>query len=158
MMDWKEVLENIIQECAQLVKHNSIAGTKLKSTNVVYTPWENLHKRADMDVGQIGYHDTKRVTKILVEKDKAIIKKLEATRVEKNDVDLAKERQKRDRKEIRRKKREKRKKLEEEKVAEVERKKAKEAASYDRVFDVDQMMSNEDMSNMTAEQYEDSFM
>jgi hypothetical protein len=27
-----------------------------------YTPWENLHKRADMDVGQIGYHNERRVS------------------------------------------------------------------------------------------------
>merc|ERR1719150_169920 len=115
MMDWKEIPPQCINECAQLVKHNSISGTKLKSTNVVYTPWENLHKRADMAVGQIGYHDTKKVTKILVEKKKDVIKRMEKTRVEKEDVDLAKEREKRDRKIIRQKKREKRKKMEEEK-------------------------------------------
>merc|ERR1719150_1728079 len=111
MMDWKEIPPQCINECAQLVKHNSISGTKLKSTNVVYTPWENLHKRADMAVGQIGYHDTKKVTKILVEKDKEIIKRMEKTREEK-EVDLAAKRKKRDRKVIRMKKREQREKLE----------------------------------------------
>merc|ERR1712087_479026 len=116
---------------------NSISGTKLASTNVVYTPWENLHKRAGMDIGQIGYHNTKKVTKILVERKKDIIKTLEKTRVEKNDVDLAAERKKRDRKVIRQRKREARKKREEDKKEKLRLAKEKEEKSYDRVFTED---------------------
>lgn len=28
---------------------------------VVYTPWANLKKTADMDVGQVGFHSDKEV-------------------------------------------------------------------------------------------------
>jgi len=156
--DISTIPADIVQECAQLVKHNSIAGTKLASTKVVYTPWENLDKREGMDVGQIGYHNTKKITKILVEKNKDMIKKLEKTRVEKNKVDLAAERKKRDRKVIRQRKREARKKREEENKEKLRLAKEKEEKSYDRVFTEDNMMSNEDMSNMTPEQYEMNFM
>ena len=32
---------------------------------VVYTPWDNLKKTADMDVGQIGFHSDKEVKSYL---------------------------------------------------------------------------------------------
>ena len=32
----------------------------MSETKIVYTPWENLKKTADMVVGQIGYHNHKR--------------------------------------------------------------------------------------------------
>lgn len=33
----------------------------MNNINVVYTPWGNLKKTADMDVGQIGFHRQKEV-------------------------------------------------------------------------------------------------
>ncbi len=33
----------------------------MNNINVVYTPWANLKKTADMDVGQIGFHRQKEV-------------------------------------------------------------------------------------------------
>lgn len=36
-------------------------GCKMNNINVVYTPWGNLKKTADMDVGQIGFHRQKEV-------------------------------------------------------------------------------------------------
>lgn len=37
-------------------------GCKMNNVNVVYTPWTNLKKTADMDVGQIGFHRQKDVS------------------------------------------------------------------------------------------------
>ena len=54
----------VIVDCAQLVKANSIQGNKMNDVDVVYTTWENLHKTASMDVGQIGFHKQKAVKKI----------------------------------------------------------------------------------------------
>ena len=54
----------VIVDCAQLVKANSIQGNKMNDVDVVYTMWENLHKSASMDVGQIGFHKQKAVKKI----------------------------------------------------------------------------------------------
>ncbi len=41
-----------LEDCAQLVKANSIQGCKLSTVDVVYTPWANLRKTASMEVGQ----------------------------------------------------------------------------------------------------------
>ena len=54
----------MIEDCAQLVKANSITGNKMNDVDVVYTMWENLNKTASMDVGQIGFHKQKAVKKI----------------------------------------------------------------------------------------------
>lgn len=40
----------------------SALGCKMNNVNVVYTPWTNLKKTADMDVGQIGFHRQKDVS------------------------------------------------------------------------------------------------
>lgn len=42
--------ENVLQDCIQLVKHNSIEGNKLNNVGIVYTLWSNLKKTGDMDV------------------------------------------------------------------------------------------------------------
>lgn len=34
----------------------------MNNVSVVYTPWSNLKKTADMDVGQIGFHRQKDVS------------------------------------------------------------------------------------------------
>ena len=43
----------MIEEAAQLVKHNSIKGDKMNDIDVVYTMWDNLHKTEAMEVGQV---------------------------------------------------------------------------------------------------------
>ena len=43
----------IIEDAAQLVKHNSIQGNKMNDIDVVYTMWSNLHKTEAMEVGQV---------------------------------------------------------------------------------------------------------
>lgn len=91
----EDVSSNIIMECAQLVKANSIEGCKLKDCDVVYTLWANLQKTSDMEVGQIGYHDRKQVHKVKVVKDNSIVNRITKTKVEKfpNLSDLQQERQ-----------------------------------------------------------------
>jgi len=39
------------------VKDNSIEGCKKDSVKVIYTPWENLVKTKNMEVGAIGFKD-----------------------------------------------------------------------------------------------------
>lgn len=36
----------------------------MNNINVVYTPWANLKKTGDMDVGQIGFHRQKEVSRL----------------------------------------------------------------------------------------------
>lgn len=60
-----QVLDAIPQcvkdDCCQLVKANSIAGSKAASVDICYTPWTNLRKRDGMDTGTIGFKDAKAV-------------------------------------------------------------------------------------------------
>lgn len=39
----------------------SFVGNKLNNLDVVYTPWHNLRKTPSMDVGQVGFHNSKLV-------------------------------------------------------------------------------------------------
>ena len=72
----------VIDDCAQLVKHNSIRGCKMNNIDVVYTLWSNLKKTGGMEVGQIGFYDQKAVHTVKVEKkDNEIIIRLEKTKV-----------------------------------------------------------------------------
>ncbi|KAK1404367.1 hypothetical protein POM88_003972 [Heracleum sosnowskyi] len=65
-----DISEGLLEDCAQLVKANSIQVRKkikftswiahlVKNVDVVYTPWQNLKKTASMDVGQVGFHNSK---------------------------------------------------------------------------------------------------
>merc|ERR1712232_260962 len=58
--------ENILEDCCQIVKHNSIQGKKEAKINIVYTPWENLLKQQSMAVGQVGFKKQKQVKKITI--------------------------------------------------------------------------------------------
>ena len=58
----EDIPKEVLMDCAHLVKANSIQGCKVNNVNVVYTPWSNLKKTADMDVGQIGFHRQKDVS------------------------------------------------------------------------------------------------
>nr|CAH8869616.1 unnamed protein product [Trichobilharzia regenti] len=140
-----DVPDAVIQDCAQLVKENSIQGSKLNDVTVVYTKWENLKKTNDMDVGQVGFHNNKAVRKIVVEKRIGdIIKRLNKTKEQRQQLDLRGEREERDNR-MRNK----------EKAALAARKKAEEEAqkarlaeaqkrSYDRLFVESKMRTNED--------------
>ena len=44
-----------LEDLCQLTKANSIEGCKKSHVQIVYTPWANLHKTADMAVGSIGF-------------------------------------------------------------------------------------------------------
>lgn len=48
-----DIPSTVLDDCAQLVKANSIQGNKTNNLDVVYTMWANLKKTASMDVGQV---------------------------------------------------------------------------------------------------------
>lgn len=73
----------IIEDAAQLVKANSIEGSKKNNIDVVYTMWENLKKTPAMEVGQVSFHRDKDVRKIRVEKKiNEIVNRLNKTKTE----------------------------------------------------------------------------
>ena len=40
-------------------------GNKVNNIAVVYTLWANLKKTSDMEIGQVGFHNSKEVEKLL---------------------------------------------------------------------------------------------
>lgn len=149
-----DVPPEVIEDCAQLVKANSIQGCKMNNLDVVYTSWSNLKKTGDMVVGQIGFHSDKAVRKVTVErKINSIINRLNKTKVEKKDVDLMGEKEDRDRREREKKKKEESKlraKQEEEKKKHLE---LKQKMSYQDVFQSDKMTSNQDIDSDLSDDF-----
>uniref|UniRef100_A0A1I7VWF7 Coiled-coil domain-containing protein 25 n=2 Tax=Loa loa TaxID=7209 RepID=A0A1I7VWF7_LOALO len=139
--------EALVEDCAQLVKANSIQGNKMNNIDVVYTPWDNLKKTGSMDVGQIGFKDEKKVKKIHVAKRiNDIVNRLNKTEV-RVDIDYRVEKEERDAKE-RQIKKQKQRELKEVEKAEMERReKERQMRSYDSVFIEEKMHSNHDGGN-----------
>ncbi|KAF8248309.1 DUF814-domain-containing protein [Wilcoxina mikolae CBS 423.85] len=82
--NWEDIPADLLADCAQLTKANSIEGNKKDNVNVVYTPWSNLKKDGSMATGQVGFKDQRKVKKILVDtRVNAIINRLNKTKVEK---------------------------------------------------------------------------
>jgi hypothetical protein len=89
----ESITPELLEDCAQLVKANSIQGNKLNNLDVVYTPWFNLRKTQGMDVGQVGFHNPKLVKTTRVEKRiNEIVNRLNKTKVERTP-DLKAERE-----------------------------------------------------------------
>lgn len=155
-----DIPEDILLECASLVKANSIVGCKKTTVYVVYTRWKNLKKTNDMVDGQVGFHRPQNVRRMSVEKNNSIVNAINKTKEERHP-DLYAEQQAR-LKVIQQQKKEQWKKDEKAKrVAAEEARKKKEELSYDRVMTSDRMVSNSEMKatadNTAAEEFEDDF-
>ncbi|PVH95680.1 DUF814-domain-containing protein [Periconia macrospinosa] len=82
--DWESIDKNLLVDCAQLTKANSIEGNKKDNITIVYTPWSNLKKDGSMAVGQVGFKDQRKVKRVHVEKrENPIVNRLNKTKVEK---------------------------------------------------------------------------
>ncbi|KAH9972007.1 cytoplasmic protein [Lactifluus volemus] len=80
---WDAIPEALLVDCAQLVKANSIEGNKRNDITIIYTPSDNLKKTGDMAVGQVSFHDDKRVKRVYIPKrENAIVNRLNKTKVE----------------------------------------------------------------------------
>lgn len=81
--EWTAIPDEVVHECAQLTKANSIEGSKLSHVPVVYTPWANLRKEENMADGQVGFHDRKQIKMTVVEhRINAIVNRLNKTKTE----------------------------------------------------------------------------
>ncbi|KAF2708924.1 DUF814-domain-containing protein [Pleomassaria siparia CBS 279.74] len=97
---WENMSEDLLTDCAQLTKANSIDGNKKDNITVIYTPWSNLKKDGSMVTGQVGFKDQRKVKRIhVVQRENPIVNRLNKTKVEKYP-DLRQEREDRQ-KEIR---------------------------------------------------------
>ncbi|KXJ13217.1 coiled-coil domain-containing protein 25 [Exaiptasia diaphana] len=137
-----EIPEEVLTDCAQLVKANSIQGNKMNNISVVYTPWANLKKTADMDVGQVGFHSDKEVKTTKVEKRKnEIINRLNKTKQE-LFPDLREQREERDREDREVAKEHMREQRKKEKEEEKRRKEEAALRDYSTLLTEDKMKSN----------------
>ncbi|XP_048386508.1 coiled-coil domain-containing protein 25 isoform X2 [Stegostoma tigrinum] len=136
--------KEVLIDCAQLVKANSIQGCKMNNINVVYTPWSNLKKTGDMDVGQIGFHRQKEVKVITVEKKiNEILNRLEKTKDERFP-DLAAEKESRNREEQNERKAQIQEMKRREKEEMKKRKETEELRCYSSLMKSENMSSNQD--------------
>eukprot|EP00516_Mucochytrium_quahogii_P009725 CAMPEP_0203783010 /NCGR_PEP_ID=MMETSP0099_2-20121227/11424_1 /ASSEMBLY_ACC=CAM_ASM_000209 /TAXON_ID=96639 /ORGANISM=" , Strain NY0313808BC1" /LENGTH=245 /DNA_ID=CAMNT_0050684801 /DNA_START=422 /DNA_END=1159 /DNA_ORIENTATION=- len=136
-----------LEDCIQLVKANSIEGSKKATVDIVYTEWENLKKTGNMVDGQVGFHNQKKVILIReVARNREIVNRMNKTKKE-EFPDLAKQRAERDAKIVRIRKKKAKENAVREK-AERERLRAeKDAMDYKHLFvDEDLMKTNTDVS------------
>lgn len=139
-----DISSSILDDCAQLVKANSIEGNKMNNVDVVYTMWSNLKKTASMDVGQVGFHNQKEVRTIRVEKRiNEIVNRLNKTKVEKNNVDLRGQKEERDRKEREDKKALQRAQRQKEREEQKQKEELAKLRSYETVMKKENMKTNE---------------
>ncbi|CAN8001921.1 unnamed protein product, partial [Ixodes hexagonus] len=128
-----DVPSSVLEDCAQLVKANSIQGNKMNSIDIVYTMWGNLKKTAGMEVGQIGFHKQREVRTMRVEKRiNEIVNRLMKTK-EERQPDFRAEREERDRKEREDKKQILREQKEREKQEQKEKEEAAKQKSVGRL-------------------------
>eukprot|EP01111_Echinosteliopsis_oligospora_P011782 TRINITY_DN395_c0_g1_i1.p1 TRINITY_DN395_c0_g1~~TRINITY_DN395_c0_g1_i1.p1 ORF type:complete len:191 (-),score=50.63 TRINITY_DN395_c0_g1_i1:54-626(-) len=143
----KQIPPEVLEDCAQLVKDNSIEGCKKDNVNVIYTLWSNLKKTGDMDVGQVGFHDEKAVYNFRVAKKiNMIVNRLNKTKVERNP-DLAADREQRDKEERHIRKKEVVEQKRKEKEEAEKHRQEKEMRSYSNIMKSENMRSNKDVDD-----------
>ncbi len=154
-----------LEDCCELVKSNSIEGSKKSTVHVVYTEWENLRKTAGMADGQVGFHDQKKVVQVKeVPKNKDVVRRLEKTRRE-EFPDLAKQRAERDRELVNLKKNQAKEQARIERETAERQKAEKDARDYKHLFaaaDSDSRLTNDKVQSSSdtsaAVSFEEDFM
>ncbi|KAF9525524.1 cytoplasmic protein [Crepidotus variabilis] len=82
-VEWDNIPKELLTDCAQLVKANSIEGNKKDNLTIIYTPADNLKKTGDMAVGQVSFHNDKKVKKVYVAtRENPIVNRLNKTKQE----------------------------------------------------------------------------
>lgn len=68
---------DVLNEVCQLVKDGSKEGRKKPKISVCYTMWENLKKTSNMEIGEVGFVDDKKIKVIHnITKNAELLKKL----------------------------------------------------------------------------------
>ncbi|KAK0572663.1 hypothetical protein LWI29_035039 [Acer saccharum] len=154
------ISEGVLEDCAQLVKANSIQGNKVNNIDVVYTPWANLKKTASMDVGQVGFHNSKMVRTVRVEKRiNEVVNRLNKTKVERKP-DLKAERETANAAERAERKLQLRDKKRREEMDRLEKERQAEVRSYKGLMVAEKMTSNKQIAseNKSLQELEEDFM
>ncbi|OJJ02493.1 hypothetical protein ASPVEDRAFT_193278 [Aspergillus versicolor CBS 583.65] len=155
---WDSIPEDLLVDCAQLTKANSIEGNKKDNITVIYTPWSNLMKDGSMAAGQVSFHNHKLVKKVFVaERENPIVNRLNKTKVEKfPDLRAEKEEY------AKVQRHEERKVREEKKNKEKQEKKEREQLKWQKEHAYDDMFSEENLEASNNQDrdpnFEDDFM
>lgn len=155
-----DISEGLLEDCVQLVKANSIQGNKVNNIDVVYTPWQNLKKTASMDVGQVGFHSSKMVRTVRVEKRiNEVVNRLNKTKVERTP-DLKAEREAVNAAERSERKQQLRDKKRREEIERLEKERQADLRSYKNLMVADKMTSNKDIASTqkSLQELEEDFM
>ncbi|CAN1837938.1 Coiled-coil domain-containing protein 25 [Linum perenne] len=185
-----DISEGLLEDCVQLVKANSIqgscflfscccvalsqlelvmfdgcchfqlSGNKVNNIDVVYTPWSNLKKTTSMDVGQVGFHNSKMVRTVRVEKRiNEIVNRLNKTKVERTP-DLRAEREAVNAAERAERKLHLREKKRREEMDKLEKDRQQEMRSYKGLMVAEKMTSNKQIASesKSLQELEDDFM
>ncbi|KAI0783448.1 DUF814-domain-containing protein [Abortiporus biennis] len=157
-MTWDAIPEPLLVDCSQLVKANSIEGNKKDNISIIYTPGDNLKKTGDMAIGQVSFHNDKRVKRVHVPKrENPIVNRLNKTKQERQ-VDHEAERIERVKQEgaVRRAAAAAKKKADAELARQREAEKA--ARSYDSLFNGAEEEEDEDVPRKSVREMEEDFM
>jgi hypothetical protein len=159
-MTLDDISQDLLRDCAALVKANSIQGCKKNNVYVVYTRWKNLKKTASMVDGQVGFHRPNNVRRIQIEKHNSTVRQIDKTK-EESHPDLFEQQQKRLQEIQRQQKEQNKKDLKAKQEAIEEARREKELRSYDRIMTDDNMSTNKDVKASVdataAEEFEDDF-
>ncbi|KAF9130104.1 Coiled-coil domain-containing protein 25 [Mortierella sp. GBA39] len=162
-MTWDNIPQPLLDDLAQLVKANSIEGNKKNNLTIIYTPWVNLKKSGDMDVGQVSFKKNNLVKRVHVaERINDVVNRLNKTKVERFP-DLAQEKADHERNQRRAVKQKESERVQDEykKVQDLKKKAADRG--YASIFEDEEMMKgSSNYRNMDhdgdAEAFEDDFM
>ncbi|KAL5632825.1 hypothetical protein ACGC1H_005689 [Rhizoctonia solani] len=160
---WEKIPQELLIDCAQLVKANSIEGNKKDNISIIYTPWDNLKKTGDMAVGQVAFHQNNRVKRVHVpERVNAIVNRLNKTKIVR-EVDHEQERVDRIKAESAKRKAEALEKKKADAELARQREADKAARSYDNMFtnmgyEDDEDENDEPKEKKTGTQLEEDFM
>jgi len=154
-----DIPTSVLHDCAQLVKANSIEGSKKSSVRVVFTMWSNLRKDGSMAIGQVGFHATGSALKYvnLEKKNNEIVNRINRTRKELPTASIRQAREDWERKDRAIKKKATRAALERKERDIAESKKQQELQAFTEIFSKGEKLSNANME-VTAEEYEADFL
>ncbi|AMD21759.1 HFL097Wp [Eremothecium sinecaudum] len=78
-----DVPREIVADCLQLCKSESIHGNKLPQCTIICTPWHNLKKSGYMKPGEVSFKTIKSVRKLeCYARDNKVVNRLKKTRIE----------------------------------------------------------------------------
>jgi len=155
---WDQIPQEILHDCAQLTKANSIQGNKTDNVTIIYTPWTNLLKTGGMADGQVGFKKDNQVKKIFVDtRINNIVNRLNKTKTEKFP-DLQQERLEYDKEQKRLEANRKQKRAKEELQLARERKQLalQRDHAYDDLFSEDNVRHSS--NEFRGEDWEEDFM